>query len=294
GADFTGNVSGIDGGAIYGTIVTVSGGLFEDNHADTGMGGAIGNSTSANAITLDNVEMKNNSAAFGGALYADEIYVTGSYFDGNTAISAGGAVYVHDIVQINTTTFIQNNANFEGGALYQELTNVASVEHFITNSAFIKNGAGMNGGAIVTGSMPGLNLANSTISKNSADLGGGIFIFNTASLIATNVTFADNIAGITGGGLYKVGEASLQNTILNANTNDNCVTTATPFISLGNNIVSDTSCNLGGPEDMNNVDPLLDDLAPNGGATLTQALLPGSPAFNAGNDTACAGGFVNG
>ncbi|MCP4426345.1 MAG: CSLREA domain-containing protein, partial [Chloroflexi bacterium] len=46
GADFTGNVSGIDGGAIYGTIVTVSGGLFEDNHADTGMGGAIGNSTS--------------------------------------------------------------------------------------------------------------------------------------------------------------------------------------------------------------------------------------------------------
>ena len=37
------------------------------------------------------------------------------------------------------------------------------------------------------------------------------------------------------------------------------------------------------------VDPLLGPLADNGGPTLTHALLPGSPAINAGDPTAVAG-----
>src|SRR5262249_15116010 len=41
---------------------------------------------------------------------------------------------------------------------------------------------------------------------------------------------------------------------------------------------------LNGPGDLTNTDPLLGPLQRNGGPTLTQALLPGSPAIDAGDD----------
>ncbi len=51
-------------------------------------------------------------------------------------------------------------------------------------------------------------------------------------------------------------------------------------VSLGHNIDNDGSCGLTGPGDMT-ADPLLGDLADNGGPTPTVALLPGSPAIDA-------------
>ena len=56
--------------------------------------------------------------------------------------------------------------------------------------------------------------------------------------------------------------------------------------SLGHNLDSDGTCGLNGPEDLSNVvDPILGPLADNGGPTLTIALLPGSPAIDAGDDS---------
>ncbi|MGE0825951.1 MAG: choice-of-anchor Q domain-containing protein [Candidatus Binatia bacterium] len=57
--------------------------------------------------------------------------------------------------------------------------------------------------------------------------------------------------------------------------------------SLGHNLSSDTSCGLTRPGDLVGVDPLLGPLQDNGGPTLTHALLPGSPAIDAGDDLAC-------
>jgi len=54
--------------------------------------------------------------------------------------------------------------------------------------------------------------------------------------------------------------------------------------SLGYNISSDNGNGfLNGPGDQVNTDPLLGPLQDNGGPTFTHALLPGSPAINAGN-----------
>ena len=54
------------------------------------------------------------------------------------------------------------------------------------------------------------------------------------------------------------------------------------FVSLGHNLFSDTPAAPLNPTDLVNTDPLLGPLADNGGPTLTQALLPGSPAIEAG------------
>ena len=56
----------------------------------------------------------------------------------------------------------------------------------------------------------------------------------------------------------------------------------------GSNIDSGTSCGFGGGPNMFNTDPLLGPLADNGGYTETMALLPGSPALEAGNGLICS------
>ena len=63
-------------------------------------------------------------------------------------------------------------------------------------------------------------------------------------------------------------------------------------ISLGHNLDSDGTCGLTEPTDLPNTDPLLGPLADNGGPTLTHALLPTSPAIDAGSCMAVDGSPV--
>src|SRR5262249_10129176 len=58
------------------------------------------------------------------------------------------------------------------------------------------------------------------------------------------------------------------------------------FTSFGYNLASDSASGLlTGPGDQINIDPMLGPLQANGGLTFTHALLPGSPAINAGDPT---------
>jgi hypothetical protein len=84
--------------------------------------------------------------------------------------------------------------------------------------------------------------------------------------------------GVTAGGINSIG-CLLVNTLLATNS-VNCYGWVADG---GHNLSSDGTCaftNAGSP---NNVDPKLGPLANNGGPTLTMALLPGSPAIDAGN-----------
>ena len=60
--------------------------------------------------------------------------------------------------------------------------------------------------------------------------------------------------------------------------------------SHGYNLSSDGTCNFNARGDLNNHDPLLGPLQNNGGPTQTMALLPGSPAIDAGNPSGCTDG----
>ena len=83
----------------------------------------------------------------------------------------------------------------------------------------------------------------------------------------------------------------LQNSIVSGESNLCATFTngggSAAFVSLDNNIASDDTCNLTGALDLPNTDPRLAAPADNGGATMTMALLPNSPALDAGADAAC-------
>jgi hypothetical protein len=78
--------------------------------------------------------------------------------------------------------------------------------------------------------------------------------------------------------------ASLVNTLMASNSTGNGWS---GLLDLGHNLSSDDSCAFTNTGSLNNIDPNLGLLADNGGPTLTIALLPGSPAIDAG-DTSSA------
>lgn len=59
------------------------------------------------------------------------------------------------------------------------------------------------------------------------------------------------------------------------------------MVSRGYNLSSDATCSFNSSGDLNNQNALLGPLQNNGGTTQTMALLPGSPALDAGNPSGC-------
>jgi predicted outer membrane repeat protein len=155
-----------------------------------------------------------------------------------------------------------------------------------------------------------LTLINSTLSGNYAKVsGGGIYHSGSiASLynatIASNTANSDGSGSGFGGGVYNAsGTVNLQNSILGWNLyvyqlgghliidNEDCSGTLT---SGGYNILSvNTDCTFNSSAGdqvgtlFNPISPNLAPLASYGGATQTRALLPGSPAIDAGNPGGC-------
>jgi hypothetical protein len=171
----------------------------------------------------------------------------------------------------------------------------------VTHSAVSRNQARDSGGGFYNGGT--LTVQNSTVSGNvTFNNGGGIR--NVETLLLNNVTIAENRAeepnallspsGGTfgkGGGIATDEEATLLNTIVAGNVDE---TGAAPdcagsFTSGGHNLLGDaTGCAfVPTTGDLLGVDPQLGPLQNNGGPTETHALLPTSPAIDAGDDNTC-------
>jgi hypothetical protein len=122
-------------------------------------------------------------------------------------------------------------------------------------------------------------VSNSTLSGNSASFRGGIIMF-FGTLEVSNST----ISGNSGGAYYSLGNtATFKNTILANSPADsgNCVTIPNDG---GFNLDSDNTCGFSPDNNsLSGIDPMLGDLADNGGPTKTHALLEGSPAIDKGD-----------
>jgi hypothetical protein len=257
----------IDGGGSH-TVVTVSSAkahvglskLTIRNGFSTGCGGGIYNigTLTINGSTISANHLKGdieNFARGAGICNGGRLTINTTSINGNTmTLGVGGGIYSFGgMVTINTSTVSQNNA-FRGGGIRIEGGAVT-----INNSTISGNGnypniglcAGIDGGAMA--------INNSTISRNSGPHGGAGFC----------------------------GMPTIQNSVVADNAGGNCEGLVT---SLGYNLSSDGTCNLNGPGDLNNADPQLGDLQNNGGPTKTMALLPGSPAIDAGNPRGCTDG----
>ena len=174
----------------------------------------------------------------------------------------------------------------DGGGIRNDgdltLSNVA-----IRNNTASTTPPSLNGGGIINFGSGRATLTNVTVNGNKADIqGGGIANFAPGVMMLINVTVASNQA-VTGAGLYNLGTLSLGNTIVANNTpGGNCG--GAELDSLGFNLDSGTLCLLSAATgDISNTNPKLGSLSDNGGFTYTQALLAGSPAIDAGDDTDC-------
>lgn len=263
-------------------------------------------------LTVDHNNATGGVGGGGMALYGGEIDVnlTTVTLNNATGVGAdGGGIYVQALSEFDDITFLQtevsdNTAADAGGGM--AVVGVLAGWTELDRSAVHGNDAGGDGGGVHVNPGIGFLMAfhKSTISSNHADDdGGGVFVEGTTGALATfsHVTIAHNDAGDDGGGVYLnegFTTSSAFHMLLASNTasgtGDDCDGDAatTIFVSDDYNLIGDNvSCGFPAePNDLIGVNPLLGALADNGGATLTHALLAGSPAIDAGHPTLCTSG----
>ena len=203
-----------------------------------------------------------------GTLSLQNVTISGGFAAGTASVlqggpGAGGGIANYGRLTLTRSTLRNNTAEYGGGGIFNGAVDL---------------GGGTFRGATTTAS-------NSTISGNIAGFGGGGGINNFGIVSLINSTVSANTAGF-GGGLTNDGGVNLWNTIVAGNiateVEPDC---AGVLNSLGYNLVqSIEGCFLEGNATGNVVgDPQLGPLQDNGGSTFTHALLPGSPAVDAGN-----------
>lgn len=203
-------------------------------------------------------------------------------------------------VTFNALT-ISNSSNNKG-AIW-----VLGSNAVITNCLLASNSSPSNGGALDVDVDSKVTVANCTFFDNNAgSSGGAINVLGyppnnfPSALYVYNSTFYNNHAHtVTGGSgaqadiVAKDATAELRNTILltlDNNTNAFGLTYADTSDIYNSDISSQNANAVKATESQINVDSTL---SYNGGSTRTLALLPGSVAINAGNNSAATGAPVN-
>lgn len=253
-------------------------------------------------FTLDGVTVRDGNVTGNGAAInvigsGLHLNIINSQLLSNTSSALGGAIYVDGTnwLTVTHTLLANNQAGTRGGAIVVT-TGSGVITTTILNSTFFNNSASTGGGGIRTNNTL-LSVANSTFSVNSASTTGGGAIYFTASTgRITNTTFFSNTTTSGSGNaiLQSSGLITLTNSIVATGTTTAIGNCGGSVRSGGNNLESGNSCNFTASDDITDINPLLGPLQDNGGQTLTHALLPGSRAVNAGNNSVCAAALVNG
>ena len=212
--NFSNNTSLNRGGAIaFFTIGnsnnTLSNCSFAGNQCSgaNSSGGAI---ATTNTLSIDACSFAGNTVVGGnknggGAIYNEQgnLIITGlsSFFQNATTdpLSAGGAIYAKDRIQISQAYFEENTALSSGGAIALEPFEVDTF--FITNTEFVNNSASISGGAVQSNAPAVHAVFNSSFRNNSALLGGAVY-GNMDSQVWSNNLFEANHAGLNGGAYY--------------------------------------------------------------------------------------------
>lgn len=311
------------GGGLFndsGSTVTLNSATFQENAALDGVG--LFNNSGAIA-TLNSVTFQGNTGGYGGGLEnSGAITINDSLFNSNVVTGSGGGIWnLNGTVTLNRTT-ISNNSAYEGGGIntygtHLQITKANIVDNIATGThgggiyhgggtAFITdatisgnqaNAATANGGGIYQNSDDNLALTNVTLADNQAGmLGGGFYHFGRYAVL-TNVTIANNLAGVAGDAIYEdspmtplnPGIVQIGNSVILGSAN-NC--DGGMFQSLGYNLSQGTCASLTHATDQDNyVGSLnLSPLASNGGVYPMQTMMPitGSPLIDAGNNIDCS------
>jgi hypothetical protein len=238
---------------------------------------------------LTNCVIRDNLAVAGGGIMNRGITVltvvnstilnNTSSGDSTSVYSGGGVCTSGEATFIGTTVGGNQAPNSDGGGF-----DILGGTTAIIDSTIRDNQSPYGAGIYMLAGK--LSLTNSTVSGNSSPgNGAGLLVEVAASATVNDSTFAGNLAEQRGSGIFVFGTLGLQGTILD-NARENIANLSPNITSLGHNLFSDTPAITLNPTDLVNTDPLLGPLADNGGPTQTMALLPGSPAIDAGTEIA--------
>ena len=256
-------------------------------------GGGMNNMSDSNP-TLTDVTFTGNEANFGGGMAngSSAPVLTAVTFMSNTATTYGSGMYNnYSDTELTDVTFYGNHSATQGGGMYNNQSSPT-----LTNVTFDQNSVSSYGGGLRNYGNSHPTLTNVTFSGNHADSHGGGLLNANSNPTLINVTFTGNSAISDGGGMANFNShPTLINVIFaNSTAGGDCKLFDSSTIAAGSshNLIEDTgsaACGLTNGVDNNIIgqDPDLGPLQNNGGKTLTHALLPNSPAIDAGDDVNC-------
>jgi hypothetical protein len=244
-------------------------------------------------LTLDHCLIANNSAATGGGIANyGTIQMLQSVVSNNVSSASGGGVLNQTTgTMLVTNSVLMSNISDTGGGVQNFGTFIIAESLVASNhaSGTTGNGGGLWSGAgsvVAVNSTFSGNSATASIGSSTTGLGGGVRVDGGSAQIVSS-TIAFNGSNFRGGGVSVVSPGTLQS--LNSIYAKNNAPTARDFHgtmdSLGYNLVMNPGLTtIIGVTTGNrlSVDPLLQPLADNGGATLTHMLAADSPAIDAG------------
>lgn len=284
-AIITGNTATTSGGGIYKSLLgsfTVNNSTLSNNTAGVVGGGVMtecNNSAFTNVsissnsatdsgagihasgstiLTLSNVTLNNNNVTTTGGGISVNITALLTIVDStirNNSASSGGGIRNNGDLIVSRSTINDNTSGGTGGGAGLYNDGVAS----ITNSTIIANRATNGTGGGLKNGFGVLTVASITVCNNQAPTGGGV----AGNLTANNSIFGNNIAN-TGTFPDFSGTINSQG----YNLIENIAGTTITGVTTGNIL---------------NLDPQLIPIRNNGGPTLTVAMLPTSPAVDAGD-----------
>jgi uncharacterized repeat protein (TIGR01451 family) len=208
---------------------------------------ASGRTINISGLTISNGNLTNDA---GGVFNAGTLTLTSVTISGNTTTGSGGGISNNFILTIADSTVTGNTANVSGAGVANGGTLT------IRNSTIsVNNGDGLYNSGVAT-------IVNSTFSGNTVrGISNGdntINIRNT--IVAANAAGEDDVSGnFVSRGHNLIGQSPTDNGFINGSNGDKVGTSASP------------------------INPLLAVLGNYGGPTKTRALLPGSPALDAGD-----------
>ncbi|HWQ14385.1 MAG TPA: beta-propeller fold lactonase family protein [Roseiflexaceae bacterium] len=317
GTIFNGNIARRSGGAIYAKAPAVL--------TDVIFNGNIANGIDPNNNGTDGDPSDDYEGQGGGAIFARndsqndrKLTLTRAVFNGNiTGQGHGGALFnnIGSTVEIQDSSFNGNLAGKppaterRGGAL----ANLGGTLR-MARSTLLNNAVVGHGGGFVNDRGGQATLSNVGFTANAATGdGGAIYNVNTQQgspirpkLVLLNATLDMNVAQGQGGGIFAQApsNASLEvvlptNVIVSRSDGPglggNCAGGGVQ--SQGHNLDTGASCGFTEPGDLQNADPKLEAPFFNGGplsSLLSQKLLAGSAASDAGDDAVCAAAPVGG
>lgn len=300
-----------NGGGIYSgqnNALTLTSSTVDHNIATRDGGGLYMeslNATIASTITNSTIDF-NTAAADGGGIYKDggsPVTIVASSISDNTNTGfAGGGLYVSGGTSIppvgvivRDSTIARNTmltgegggiANLNQGRLTIERT--AIIDNTVTGVGGV---SGIGGGVFSNQTSSSVTITNSTIAGNSAQSNGGATYNNNASqMIIAHATITDNTADLQGGGVFAVATTSVKSSLLSGNRanhpvnpqQDNCGGIGGLLSDLGGNLIDDAGGGVCPAGFVLSAAINLGLLTDNGGPTVTQALLGGSVAIDAG------------